>query len=68
MPHASTMEINEIRAFFSAAFKHLRVLHPDVEQHNEREARWEKNQVAAAAGEYYYEEAVEGEGDEMNED
>lgn len=45
MPNASTMEMNEIRQFFSLTFKRLVVLHPDNEAHSIAEEKWEKNQL-----------------------
>lgn len=45
MSNASTMEMNEIRQFFSLTFKRLVVLHPENEAHSLAEEKWEKNQL-----------------------
>ncbi|GAA5841983.1 hypothetical protein JCM5353_003640 [Sporobolomyces roseus] len=43
MPNISTMEINELKPFFSGAFKRLMVLDPKAEELGERERRWMKD-------------------------
>lgn len=53
MPNLSTLEINEIRPFFTRAFQRLKVLDPEVERHAEVEQEWIKEQPRALAGGRY---------------
>jgi len=46
MPNISTMEINELKPFFSGAFKRLMLLDPKAEELAERERRWMKDPEA----------------------
>lgn len=50
MPNLSTLEIGEIRGFFSKAFSRMVKLDPDVEKHTQIEAEWLKQQTRLLNG------------------
>lgn len=50
MPNLSTLEISEIRGFFSKAFERMVTLDSDAEKHSEAENDWLKEQERASYG------------------